>query len=233
MVALGVVTALLVSLTTLIGRTSEALTTATDRDGAEQLVAATLEEARAFACGVVRGDEDASTIETWRSRCWGGLGDSAYTAIVGGTPYTASLHTAWRQIGAPRDNCIDANPTRDRPKPVLAQADLLMQEVTVQWTSRGRPHALSATTYAAVPPDAVAYRETSRGALVLHGRRGTRTVISVGTSPPVSRIVDESGCVLYPFLPNSAVSWTIGSMRGTAEVGAETVTVEPEGVVIA
>lgn len=225
-VALAVVSVVFGSLTVLVGRTVDALSTATDRDGAQQVATATLEEAKAFGCGLARGDESPAQLTSVQQHCWGGLGDATFSTVVGSTTYAGSLRTSWEQLGG---GCGDPQ----RPKAILAEADGLARIVTIRWTAGGQTHQLTSRDYEAVPPDAVAYRDTSRGALLLKAAPGTTASIARGASPPVTREVDASGCALFPFLPAGAVSWTVGSARGIAAIAAESITVEPGGSVVA
>lgn len=232
MVALALLTAVFGSVTALMSWTAAGMSTAVDRDGAQALANATLEEAKAHGCGLVTGAE--ASVDRWVHLCWGGLGDSAYTTTSGARLYSVVLHTAWRQVGAGPNACIDPHAPTNRPKTALAAADGLERQVTVSWTASGSRHEVAATDYESVPPDAVAYRDSSRGAVLLQGPAGSVAAVSARSGgPTVTRTVDPSGCALFPFLPAGSVTWSIGPQSGTATVVAEQIAVEPGHTVVA
>jgi hypothetical protein len=235
-VAMTLLATVFASVTALMSWTAAGLGVASDRDGAQQVADATLEEATSAGCGLVTGAESSAVLARWQRQCWGGLGDSSYDTAVGTTTYTATLHTAWRQSGAGAGACVDPQAATTRPKPILAQADGLERRVTVAWAGRGGRHDLTADDYESVPPDAVAYHDTSTGAVLLHGAAGSIATVAVphGPSAPttVTRTIDSTGCAFFPFLPTGSTAWTAGSSRGTATVVAAEIAVEPgDGVI--
>lgn len=229
LVALSLISIVFAATGLLTSRTISALGTATERDGAQQLANTMVEEAKVYGCGLTRGDEGTSILADTRARCWGGVGDSEERTTVGVTTFVATLHTAWKQVDAGSAGCVDPNAAADRPKPLLAEADGLEREVTVRWGA----HEVVAQDYEAVPPDAVAYRDTSRGGLLLEGAAGAVATVKVSSGDAITRIVDSTGCAFFPFLPATGVEWAVGPSRGTVTVVSEGIVTEPGGRVTA
>ena len=209
LVSLGLIGSALAATNLVQGQTTSALRAATERDGANELARATLEEATAYGCGLVTGSEAPPALSAWQQRCWGGLGDSSYTRKVGSVTYAVTLHTAWTQVNAPAGSCAG-------PVPVPDGLDRL---VDVTWSS----HAVSADDYESVPPDSAAYRDTSDGALVTTGSPGQVTTVSVRQTT-ITRAIGGGGCALWGFLPPGPITWTVGSRTGSAVIASGEVT---------
>jgi type II secretory pathway pseudopilin PulG len=227
LVALTLLSSALAATLPLIGRIGALVRTATDRDAAERIATSTIEQAKAYGCGLARGDESESVIARIHSKCWGAYGDSEWTVSSMDTSFTVTLQTAWTQIGAGATACVDPNSASDRPRPLLAAADGLERTVEVRWARQ----TLKVDDFESVPPDAVAYRDTSRGALLLEGAAGAIAWVAVG-SQPLPRRIGGDGCAFFPFLPAGQVTWSTGAARGTASVLPETITREPDGTTI-
>lgn len=209
LVSLGLLGSALAATNLVQGETTSALRAATQRDAANELARATLEEAKAFGCGLATGSEPAARLSAWQQHCWGGLGDASYSKTVGTVTYSVTLLSAWAELDAPNGACAAARPVPDG----------LERHVTVVWTG----HRVSADDFESVPPDAAEYRDSSDGALVTTGSPGLRTTVTVGQTT-IARTIGPQGCALWGFLPAGPAPWTVGSRTGTAFVTSGQVT---------
>ena len=220
--ALALVGLVAASVAVLTERTTAAVVDADGRDGARQVAIAMIESAAIRGCGLARGDEGSSTADLIKGRCWGSVGDSTWSTTVGSISYVATLTTMWRQIGAGR-NCSDTT----RPAALRADADGLALTVSVVWTEGGRPQQVTIDDYETVPPDAAAYRDTSRGALVLSGAEGVSASVSSNGKVTVQRKIGPGGCSLFPFLPQGTAQWSVGAQSGTSFISPQAISTAP------
>lgn len=133
------------------------------------------------------------------------LGDPTpgFSVSNGGYKYTVTVGTDWALRATTGTSTANLCPSSTYTPPMGA-----FRNIRIHWTphASGVPESFPGTgpltTFAATPPDALLYHNTSDGGIVFTGMAaGSKIVLAVPGFSSIQRAVNAKGCAWFPFLP--------------------------------